>query len=94
MKEFSYKNKGSALRLDEILRKELPLFLHREISNSKIRRLIFSGAVLVNGTARREPAFTVRSESEVKAFVDVEKLFFEKDAGDIQFELTEENVLY
>ena len=94
MTVFTFKNKGSALRLDEILRKELPLFLHREISNSKIRRLIFSGAVSAGGRQCREPSFCVRADVEIKALIDEEKLFFEKDAGDISFELTQENVLF
>jgi len=35
------------IRLDELLRQNLPLLLKTEISNSKIRRLIVAGAVTV-----------------------------------------------
>ena len=35
-------------RLDELLRKKIPEVIKKEISNSKIRRLIVAGAVEVN----------------------------------------------
>lgn len=93
MKNFTYRT-ASASRLDELLRLQLPQFLNTEISNSKIRRLIVAGAVCVNGRECRVPGFNVKGGSLVTAFVEEEKLFFEKDAGDVAFELTEKDVLF
>ena len=45
------------IRLDELLRKELPAHYNSDFSNSKIRRLIIAGAVSVNGRAITRPAF-------------------------------------
>lgn len=84
----------NAGRLDEFLRKELPVLLHAEISNSKIRRLIVAGAVKINGLQEHRPFANLQKDFTVKLTVDSEKLFFEKQPEDIKFELTEENVLY
>ena len=91
---FSTENK---IRLDEFLRKELPLckqLAGQEISNSKIRRLIVAGAVSVNGRPVNRPAFELRGRSEVVVALDVEKFFFEKQPDDAKFEISEESVLY
>ena len=85
---------SSNVRLNEFLRKVIPETLGCEISNSKIRRLIISGCVSVDGRVVRIPAFDLRSGSKVSAFIDKEKLFFEKPADDIKFEVTPEAVLY
>lgn len=63
-------------------------------SNSKIRRLIVSGAVKVNGRTVTRPAFELRGKSEVECFIDEEKLFYEKQPDDIDFTLTSKDVLY
>ncbi len=91
---FSTENK---IRLDEFLRKELPLckqLAGQELSNSKIRRLIVAGAVSVSGRPVNRPAFELRGKSEVVVALDVEKFFFEKQPDDAKFEVSEESVLY
>ena len=89
------------------------------VSNSKIRRLIFSQNVFVcpNGSqaqdARRapnhkasqakdgggfflckNPAFSLKKNARVKVLFDKEKFFYEKQNGDIEFELNDSRVLY
>ncbi|MBO7122689.1 MAG: RluA family pseudouridine synthase [Treponema sp.] len=89
------------------------------VSNSKIRRLIFSQNVFVcpNGSqaqdARRapnhkasqakdgdgffvckNPAFSLKKNARVKVLFDKEKFFYEKQNGDIEFELDDSRVLY
>lgn len=85
-------------RLDEFLRRELPARLEKvsegDCSNSKIRRLIISGAVSVNGRNVIRPAFELRGESAVNIQFDQEKFFYEKKPDDIKFEVTDESVLY
>lgn len=86
-----------ALRLDEYLRQMLPkeesLDGHN-LSNSKIRRLIVAGAVSVNGRVVVRPAFELRGKSDICVELDTDKFFFEKQPDDIQFEVTEDAVLY
>lgn len=84
----------SKTRLDELLRKELPVLTKLEISNSKIRRLIMAGCIRVNGKEVRIPSYTVFAGSKVEAFVDTEKMLYEKQADDVQFEVTPDSVLY
>ena len=57
------------VRLDQLLRKELPALINKEVSNSKLRRLIVAGAVNVNGKQIRIPAYTVFAGSSVKTFI-------------------------
>ena len=84
----------SKIRLDELLRQNLPKLTGLELSNSKIRRLIMAGCIRVNGREVRIPSYTVFVKSNVEAFVDKEKVLYEKQADDISFEVTEESVLY
>lgn len=93
MKTFTLKTEKK-IRLDELLRLELPSMVGKEISNSKIRRLIISGSVSVNSRPVRVPAFCVFAKSVVTAFIEEEKLFFEKPTDDIAFELTQKDVLF
>ena len=97
MKETLFFTTTRTLRLDEYLRKELPdckQLAGQELSNSKIRRLIVAGAVSVNGHVVVRPAFELRGKSEVRIELDTDKFFFEKQPDDIQFEVTDEAVLY
>ncbi|MBR5097122.1 MAG: hypothetical protein IK094_08475, partial [Treponema sp.] len=93
------------------------------VSNSKIRRLIFSQNVFVCPAgnhkasqaqdARRapnykasqakdgggffvckNPAFSLKKNARVKVLFDKEKFFYEKQNGDIEFELDDSRVLY
>lgn len=84
----------SKIRLDELLRQNLPKLTGLELSNSKIRRLIMAGCIRVNGREIRIPSYTVFVKSNVEAFIDKEKVLYEKQADDISFEVTEESVLY
>lgn len=88
-------------RLDSFLRHVLPQALvemgvdgEAELSNSKIRRLIMAGAVSVNGRQCRIPAYDLFPRSKVQAVLDQEKIFFEKKPDDIDFKLTQTDVLY
>lgn len=83
-------------RLDNFLRIQLPLAIksETEISNSKIRRLIVSGQVFVNGKCVNRPAFELRGNSTVCVEFDEEKFFYEKQPDDIKFEVTDEAVLF
>lgn len=89
-----------ANRLDTFLQEQLPLIKEfsnngsNKISNSKIRRLIFAGFVFVNNIQCKNPSFVVRKDSVVKVRIDLNKFFFEKQPDDIQFELTEKDVLF
>ena len=82
------------IRLDELLRKELPAHYNSDFSNSKIRRLIIAGAVSVNGRAITRPAFVLNPRSDVCVLFDKEKFLYEKQPDDIKFEVTSDSVLY
>lgn len=103
------------IRLDEFLRRELPLKVkgagsakaesdasgksegrpeNPVLSNSKIRRLIISGSVSVNGRQVVRPAFELRGKSNVTVQFDEEKFFFEKQPEDISFDVRSEDVLF
>lgn len=90
------------IRLDEFLRQKLPEKLQEklpeklqtECSNSKIRRLIASGQVSVNGKTVFRPAFVLFRKSEVKVLFDKNKFFYEKQPDDIKFEVTDDSVLF
>lgn len=90
------------IRVDEFLRRELPARLsdggktageEGNASNSKIRRLIVSGCVKVNGRECRRPAFELRGRSSVEVAFDEEKFFYEKQPDDIEFTVTDKDVL-
>ncbi len=84
---------GNCERLDVILQKRLKEFTG-EISNSKIRRLIFCGAVKVSGKQMRHPAYMTKSGEKIDVFIEREKLFLEKTCDDAPFSLTEEKIVY
>lgn len=85
-------------RLDEFLRREMPVRLNDEaegdFSNSKIRRLVVAGCVEVNGRTVNRAAFELRGRSEIKIRFDKEKFFYEKQPDDIKFEVTPRDVLF
>lgn len=85
------------IRIDEFLRLELPGKLSQEkseLSNSKIRRLIVSGSVFVNGITVTRPGFELRGKSLVVVNFDREKFFYEKQPDDIKFTVTDKDVLF
>ena len=57
-------------RLDELLRKKIPEVIKKEISNSKIRRLIVAGAVEVNKKQCRIPGYELQEGAAVKMHLD------------------------
>ncbi len=85
-------------RLDSFLQKFLPQKMQNvnslQVSNSKIRRLIISGSVLVDGKICKRPSFILYEDSSVICNIDEEKFFFEKKPNDIEYELTLKDVLY
>lgn len=101
-------NTQSTVRLDLFLRDELPSKITDEnkssqagkessvasVSNSKIRRMIISGAVSVNGKQVERPSFELRGKSEVCVLFDREKFFYEKQPDDISFCMTEKDILF
>lgn len=86
------------IRLDELLRSELPLAIEDDqkngLSHSKIRRLILSGSVFVDGMQIRRPAYAVLKDSKVSVLFDEAKFFFEKQPSDVNFMLSEKDVLF
>lgn len=85
----------SKIRLDFLLRQKLPAAVKSGgFSNSKIRRLIIAGAVSVNGREIRRPAYEVLPGGNVAVDFEEERFFYEKKPDDIQFELSEKNVLF
>ena len=88
-------------RLDEFLREKLPEKIKAEntncnetVSNSKIRRLIISGCVSINGKSVVRPAFELRGQSVVTVEFEPEKFFYEKQPDDISFEVSDNDVLF
>ena len=84
-------------RLDEFLRGALPDALEAEkasLTNSKIRRFILSGSVSVNGRQCRRPAFEIRGLTKIDVNFDAEKFFYEKQPDDIDFVMTEADLLF
>ena len=87
----------TSISLNDFLRselKKLPEFTEYDISNSKIRRMIVAGCVTVNGRGVTRPGFELRGKSTVVCDIDIEKFFFEKQPEDIDFILTEKDVLF
>ena len=91
------------IKLNDFLRKELPLEVAKKIdlkdsqcgfSNSKIRRLILSGCVFVNNQKINRPGFELRGNSTIFIYFDAEKFFYEKQTNDIDFVLTEKDILF
>ncbi len=95
-------------RLDEFLRENLLQKIKAKIktqnleksieansiSNSKIRRLIISGSVTVNGKTVVRPAFELREKSVLAVNFEAEKFFYEKQPDDITFEVSDDDVLF
>lgn len=82
------------IRLDEFLRREMPLKILENISNSKIRRLIISSSVYVNNKIITKPAFELRGNSKIIINFDREKFFYEKQPDDIDFEVKDDDILF
>ena len=92
---------GNNQRIDDFLRENLPDKIRSEnpgrdafVSNSKIRRLIISGCVSVNGKKLVRPSFELRGHSVVNVDFDPEKFFYEKQPDDITFEVSDDDVLF
>lgn len=61
---------------------------------SKLRRLIISGSVFVNGRRLRIPSAHLKSGDRIEVSLDPDLFFMEKQPDDIVFELTPERILY
>jgi len=84
----------SKIQLYDYLCKRIPLLLKKDVSKSKVRRLIIAGGVFVNGKQIRIPFYSVYKGSEIFIKIEQEKLFFEKQPDDINFELTQKDILF
>ncbi|MDY3758744.1 MAG: RluA family pseudouridine synthase [Treponema sp.] len=93
MKKIKWKTDGKT-RLDSFLRTMIPSSLSLDVSNSKIRRLIMAGCVTVNGAQCRIPAFVMGKGDSIEVFIDEEKFLYEKKPQDIDFVLTQKDVVY
>lgn len=82
------------IRIDEYLRQVLAEAVGENCSNSKIRRLIVAGAVSVNGRTVTRPAFELRGKSKVSVIFDRDKFFYEKQPDDVEFHVTDKDVLF
>lgn len=89
----NYKAAGK-ISINQFLQEKLKNQFEQEISNSKIRRLIASGQVYVDGKQCRIPSFSLRQGNLVTVNIDTEKLMYEKQPEDIDFTLTEKDVLF
>ncbi len=90
---------SSPSRLAEYLFSALPgglekLSLDPLMSKSKVRRLIVSGAVAVNGSQARHADFPLVRGNRVTVRFDEEKFSFEKKPDDIAFALTAASILF
>lgn len=91
------------IKLNDFLQKNLSIEVAKKIdlkdsqcefSNSKIRRLILSGCVLVNNQKINRPGFELRGNSIITVFFDAEKFFYQKQTNDIDFTLSQKDILY
>lgn len=82
------------IRIDEYLQQVLAEAVGENCSNSKIRRLIVAGAVSVNGRTVTRPAFELRGKSKVSVVFDRDKFFYEKQPDDVEFHVTDKDVLF
>ena len=86
----------SPAALNEFLRVRLQEVFGEAATNSKVRRLLFSGNVLVCPNSRgggffvcKNPAFALKKNARIQVLVDKERFFYEKQNDDIKFELDE-----
>lgn len=90
--------KSERIRIDELLREELPkqydFRMESSFSNSKIRRLIISGNVFVNNKIVTRPSFMINSKNKVVVSFNKEKFLYEKQPDDIKFTVQDKDVLY
>ena len=93
-KSFCTSQKQSLYDFLKIELTKIPELWDKEVSNSKIRRLIVAGCVCVNGRVVTRPGFELRGKSFIDCDMDFEKFFFEKQPDDIVFTLTEKDVLF
>ncbi len=87
---------SKTVSLNEFLRSSLSseLMEFGVPSNSKIRRLIVSGSVLVNGRKILRPSFELRGRSKITVDFDEEKFFYEKKPCDIKYDVSCGDVLF
>ncbi len=87
------KTKHGATLLD-FLSAELPSNVGITLSKSKVRMLIFAGAVYVNDKRVQKVAFTLDANSEVKAFIDLQRLQKDRSTQQKKLELSGQEIAY
>ena len=87
-------NVETPVRLDDFLRSNLPSIIKSGLTNSKIRRFIIAGCVSVNGRQCRIPSFNLKKGQSISVSIDMEKFLYEKPAHDVDFTLTDKDVLF
>lgn len=85
-------SKGSTLL--DYLTNELPAALGITLSKSKIRKLIFAGAVYVEGSRTQNVGLVLKPKNEVKAFIDLQKLQSDRPSQQKKIELTESDISF
>jgi len=81
------------MRLDDILVAQLELH-GLPVSKSKVRRLVMSSSVQVNGRVCRLATMLMQAGMQVQARVDEQKLLSEKKLLDVSFTCTQAHILY
>lgn len=65
-----------------------------ELSNSKVRRLVIAGMASINGIQERQPARRMKAGDLVAVKFDSSRFFREKQPDDIDFEMTQDRILF
>jgi 23S rRNA pseudouridine1911/1915/1917 synthase len=64
------------------------------VSKSKVRRLVMSGALMVDGRPVRFASLTLAAGQRLAVAWELERFLAEKDPGDIDFELSTAGIVY
>ena len=81
-------------RLDDVLTQWLSEALKQPVSKGKARKLIIAGAVYLNSKRVRIASKELRENAWVEVYVDLEKLNSTAKDQDLQFEMSEQHVLF
>jgi RluA family pseudouridine synthase len=81
-------------RLDDVLVEWLPNVLGRNVSKSKVRKLIMAGAVWLNGKPVRSAAKPLFPGAAIEARIDLTRFFEDSTSRDKAFEVTAAHILY
>ncbi len=78
----------------DYLTERLPSALGVVLSKSKIRKLIFAGAVYVDGARSQNVGLVLKTQNEVKAFVDLARLQSDNPSQQKKIEIAENEVCF